>query len=160
MKYDGAYVIGLVDNVAPFAGVWIEIPILLYLSSVHGVAPFAGVWIEIVLQGVMLSMLKSHPSRVCGLKYPPAKAGGLLAVVAPFAGVWIEIIVDGFLTPFMEKVAPFAGVWIEIFKCLKSQTRRMSHPSRVCGLKFKSRGIHLSTFWSHPSRVCGLKLYA
>ena len=34
----------------------------------------------------------------------------------------------------------------------------MSHPSRVCGLKYYLKyGKTADVYWSHPSRVCGLK---
>ena len=57
------------DDVAPFAGAWIEIisPKVLYLLVL--VAPFAGAWIEI-------SDLDLYTLR---------------CTVAPFAGAWIEI---------------------------------------------------------------------
>ena len=34
--------------VAPFVGVWIEIPMLPSVLSGYTVAPFVGVWIEII----------------------------------------------------------------------------------------------------------------
>ena len=55
--------------VAPFAGAWIEIPVIQCAADRHPVAPFAGAWIEIRKN-----------------KRIPAKGG-----VAPFAGAWIEI---------------------------------------------------------------------
>ena len=54
--------------VAPFAGVWIEISWKLQILKISRVAPFAGVWIEIYNHNTGLIYLKSHPSRVCGLK--------------------------------------------------------------------------------------------
>ena len=57
------------NQVAPFAGVWIEILFRVILYYFHEVAPFAGVWIEIIVT----------VDKKVGLK------------VAPFAGVWIEI---------------------------------------------------------------------
>ena len=58
------------DEVAPFAGVWIEIEeYLINENGVYIVAPFAGVWIEIARANDRCNRLKkSHPSRVCGLK--------------------------------------------------------------------------------------------
>ena len=32
-------------------------------------------------------------------------------------------------------VTPFVGVWIETLEVTKSDTKQMSHPSWVCGLK-------------------------
>jgi len=56
-------------NVAPFAGVWIEIQGYVEKDSKTLVAPFAGVWIEITY----LHFIQKSKT------------------VAPFAGVWIEI---------------------------------------------------------------------
>ena len=58
------------SEVAPFAGVWIEISSVKPSSSgSSGVAPFAGVWIEIGPDLQIKPVESSHPSRVCGLKY-------------------------------------------------------------------------------------------
>ena len=79
------------------------------------VAPFAGVWIEIPGWGVLTGDQKSHPSRVCGLK--SSSSPSVYAechYVAPFAGVWIEIIRYTANKAVFIGVAPFAGVWIEI----------------------------------------------
>ena len=55
--------------VAPFVGVWIEMPYLSIKYWIISVAPFVGVWIEIEVTGTI----------------EKAK------LVAPFVGVWIEI---------------------------------------------------------------------
>ena len=65
--------------VAPFVGVWIEIPMLPSVLSGYTVAPFVGVWIEIELL------------QDC---YPWMQ-------VAPFVGVWIEIIFRLFSSALM-----------------------------------------------------------
>ena len=57
-------------GVAPFAGAWIEIPIVQGLCIPKTVAPFAGAWIEIFVDLKRISC----------------------CVVAPFAGAWIEIV--------------------------------------------------------------------
>ena len=78
------------------------------------VAPFAGAWIEIQKQMVSIILsLKSHPSRVRGLKYHQQAIPALSTSVAPFAGAWIEIILYYGLKR-RATVAPFAGAWIEI----------------------------------------------
>ena len=56
--------------VTPFAGVWIEIMLIVLVVEIVSVTPFAGVWIEITLRIARLPL--SHR-------------------VTPFAGVWIEI---------------------------------------------------------------------
>ena len=60
----------LIEAVAPFVGVWIEIILIEQKTSSMIVAPFVGVWIEI--DGSLC---------VTSTKY-----------VAPFVGVWIEIL--------------------------------------------------------------------
>ena len=120
--------------VAPFAGAWIEIPLITSISLVYigrslrgsvdwnwwisdwirksGVAPFAGAWIEII------RIIKDIYAKL----------------VAPFAGAWIEIAHPGSSYTTAD-VAPFAGAWIEIsffhFHCCSS----LSLPSRERGLK-------------------------
>ena len=59
-----------ITGVAPHAGAWIEISLLLSLSSMMSVAPHAGAWIEIDIR----PFCKAYPSNV-----------------APHAGAWIEM---------------------------------------------------------------------
>ena len=84
-------VIGVVLNVAPFAGAWIEMPRQIQRQKAIQVAPFAGAWIEI-----FIASLKN-----CNRP------------VAPFAGAWIEIKIST-ISSSVASVAPFAGAWIEI----------------------------------------------
>ena len=56
-------------KVAPFAGAWIEIHQVSLVSIDPDVAPFAGAWIEISYRGIPYILVKSHPSRVRGLKF-------------------------------------------------------------------------------------------
>ena len=78
--------------VTPFAGVWIEIMLIVLVVEIVSVTPFAGVWIEItaVVKAFIVSQ-RSPPSRGCGLKYYEIGEYNLDYVVTPFAGVWIEI---------------------------------------------------------------------
>ena len=56
------------------------------------VTPLAGVWIEIGTdRDCTAYRIKSHPSRVCGLKYIGITSSLGKAIVTPLAGVWIEI---------------------------------------------------------------------
>ena len=57
-------------SVAPFTGAWIEMSLIVVLSTVVAdVAPFTGAWIEIREVRTMLDLFcASHPSRVRGLK--------------------------------------------------------------------------------------------
>ena len=58
-------------------------------------------------------------------------------LVAPFTGVWIEIKNFYGAGTAKKLVAPFTGVWIEIYILdIRAASGLMSHPSRVCGLKF------------------------
>ena len=57
--------------VAPFTGAWIEIETSLnQVKMMTEVAPFTGAWIEILsFNKHFIDGIKSHPSRVRGLKY-------------------------------------------------------------------------------------------
>ena len=55
--------------VAPFMGAWIEIIVVMGGTNNKHVAPFTGAWIEIsCVTSTKVSVRKSHPSRVRGLK--------------------------------------------------------------------------------------------
>ena len=58
------------NDVAPFAGAWIEITFTGKIRTLRYVAPFAGAWIEIPSWGKIKELF----------------------YVAPFAGAWIEMI--------------------------------------------------------------------
>ena len=61
--------------VAPFTGAWIEIQVLSASMTANRVAPFTGAWIEIsAVYRPPTDSLKSHPSRVRGLKLPIFRA--------------------------------------------------------------------------------------
>ena len=77
------------------------------------VAPFVGVWIEIPLRFPKQPQKWSLPSWECGLKLPTCGMAHTRIMVAPFVGVWIEITLTHILY-VAKDVAPFVGVWIEI----------------------------------------------
>ena len=54
-------------------------------------------------------------------------------------------------------VASLADAWIKIAGTIKQIHGLMSHPSRMCGLKFSSVHICQLLISSHPSRMRGLK---
>ena len=54
-------------------------------------------------------------------------------------------------------VAPHVGAWIEIVEVERRQTRSMSHPTWVRGLKFEHLPEPLDLAGSHPTWVRGLK---
>ena len=75
--------------------------------------------------------MASHPSRVRGLKFPPAHQSAGQSSVAPLAGAWIEMI------PFLARgvhilVAPRAGAWIEIKSDCVNSVASSSRTPRGC----------------------------
>ena len=85
---------------------------------------------------IKLHFIRSHPSRVRGLKYQIDLPKNTQYKVAPLAGAWIEIWSDANILKSFG-VAPLAGAWIEIRKLEKTLGMvEQSHPSRVRGLKF------------------------
>ena len=137
-------------------------------------------WIEIINQsGRQNQPPLSHPSRVCGLKFPITQRCFLSVQSHPSRVCGLKSIKPNLFVDF-ECVAPFAGVWIEIIYSYTRDYLTMSHPSRVCGLKYRYEqifqlrdlvapfaGVWIEisiskiytnhVFRSHPSRVCGLK---
>ena len=66
----------------------------LFYPTVHlyeNVAPFAGAWIEILSDFKDGTVFESLPSRERGLKYYQNRINNATTRVAPFAGAWIEI---------------------------------------------------------------------
>ena len=61
---------------------------------------------------VRISVGKSHPSRVRGLKLITGTPVNLACAVAPLAGAWIETALTHYHTVALL-VAPLAGAWIE-----------------------------------------------
>ena len=98
--------------VAPFAGAWIEIALILTGIHLYPVAPFAGAWIEMAIAVDLIREL----------------------IVAPFAGAWIEIVNENVLIDG-NPVAPFAGAWIEISTVFPTDLAYSSLRSPERGLK-------------------------
>ena len=70
MKFFDAYNNASPEEVAPYAGAWIEIVKQGYVTADTPVAPYAGAWIEISITASSSARFKtSHPTRVRGLKY-------------------------------------------------------------------------------------------
>ena len=74
--YTGAWIeiVDLFDEetglpVAPYTGAWIEIDYVVDFNQALLVAPYTGAWIEIVIFRSSIASIKSHPTRVRGLKY-------------------------------------------------------------------------------------------
>ena len=57
-----------ITGVTPYTGVWIETLGIVYLKPYMLVTPYTGVWIETLFATGTYKGLKSHPTRVCGLK--------------------------------------------------------------------------------------------
>ena len=86
-----------------------------------------------------IQALWSHPSRVRGLKSMIEAMPLEIEHVAPFTGAWIEISFVARHYPGWIRVAPFTGAWIEIgIIRITPFSFRMSHPSRVRGLKYQA----------------------
>ena len=123
------------DTVAPFAGAWIEIFVIVVISVWTVSLPSRERGLKFVRGSGSNQHKKSLPSRERGLKFPgiaiylslitslPSRERGLKSIcynsrssflrVAPFAGAWIEIRWKR-RGRCLGRVAPFAGAWIEI----------------------------------------------
>ena len=110
LKYAVPNLLGGFFEVAPLAGAWIEIPIVVTLGGIT---------------------TPSHPSRVRGLKYDAGKACDHLIRVAPLAGAWIEIAIVYPLNVVLL-VAPLAGAWIEMAVLLGMLRVKISRTPRGC----------------------------
>ena len=132
----------------------------MYLCAIialqDNVAPFAGAWIEIRVYRLPCGEPTSLPSRERGLKSVSRIISHSLFTVAPFAGAWIEIRYSNRMNR-TNLVAPFAGAWIEITTRRIMVRRSMSLPSRERGLKLHPRYLSQSFAKSLPSRERGLK---
>ena len=62
-------------RVAPHPGAWIEISAAPSRLRKRSVAPHPGAWIEIRLAATLIEVVRSHPTRVRGLKYTINKSG-------------------------------------------------------------------------------------
>ena len=76
----------------------------------------------------------SHPTRVRGLKPPCFFIAIWHILVAPHTGAWIETLL-AWLYHRCSAVAPHTGAWIETSENHTSFAHRLSHPTRVRGLK-------------------------
>ncbi len=81
----------LINAVAPFAGAWIEIPLIAIARETSPSLPSRerGLKYETVIVSIHAQV--SLPSRERGLKFSWYNVKKLLGGVAPFAGAWIEI---------------------------------------------------------------------
>ena len=93
LKYMQHLFYSYIIRVAPFTGAWIEIlPKIRSLPQNSPVAPFTGAWIEMLVRpNCWPKIVRSHPSRVRGLKYTVQQARLRSLLVAPFTGAWIEM---------------------------------------------------------------------
>ena len=120
------------------------------------VTPYAGVWIEMpVLRVSYPDAQASLPTRECGLKFVTIKYGFLTPSHSLRGSVdWnISLLISTFTTP----VTPYAGVWIEIHFTNRKLTSYWSLPTRECGLKSLLKFPQMPRTKSLPTRECGLK---
>ncbi len=122
---------GCILWVAPLAGAWIEISGRTWNFVPTKVAPLAGAWIEIKSLIDIFRRIKSHPSRVRGLKSSPLSDQSDPIHVAPLAGAWIEIKRSTTLW-ISRSVAPLAGAWIEMITTTGGEDYGESRTPRGC----------------------------
>ena len=106
--------------VAPLAGAWVEITSYSFTLVSGAVAPLAGAWVEITITGKVADIAgASLPSRERGLKSwaVPFLISSSLPV-APLAGAWVEISSKRYKT-IGHNVAPLAGAWVEIDRAFR-----------------------------------------
>ena len=75
----------------------------------------------------------SHPTRVRGLKLFVRYQNQKLTF-APHTGAWIETFFTS-IAICLTIFAPHTGAWIETNEAVKGRITRISHPTRVRGLK-------------------------
>ena len=141
------------------------------------VTPYVGVWIETWASFQHLSMARSHPTWVCGLKLN-IHFRKILIISHTLRGCvdW-NVIGNGSLISILchtlrgcvdwnsqAKVCSFLSLghtlrgcvdWNndEVNTCIDNQ----SHPTWVCGLKHPHVIVFKTIVKSHPTWVCGLK---
>ena len=120
--------------VAPFTGAWIETWNQGWMFLAKVVAPFTGAWIETRAPVCGCSAIRSHPSRVRGLKL------GLAARLRS-----------------ATRSHPSRVRGLKHDEIIFVELEVLSHPSRVRGLKHRLPAVHRVAGVSHPSRVRGLK---
>ena len=115
-------------------GAWIEISSLPQSRERRCVAPHVGAWIEIRRSAPSISLAKSHPTWVRGLKF--------------------------YYQPQLPLKARSHPTWVRGLKSTQVAVRiakSPSHPTWVRGLKFRHRNGDLRAVGSHPTWVRGLK---
>ena len=104
------------------------------------VAPHTGAWIETSVKAAFMASIQSHPTRVRGLKRQKPVYTRHHHGVAPHTGAWIETLVK-FAIVISFCVAPHTGAWIETTQRKIGVSDKVSHPTRVRGLKPSSPAI-------------------
>ena len=93
-----------------------------------------GVWIETYHPPAGVTVFKSHPVWVCGLKPVFRFCVRRSCDVTPCMGVWIETA-EARRQVRSRRVTPCMGVWIETLSLTPLLVKAASHPVWVCGLK-------------------------
>ena len=141
LKCDIGFLKWASQQVAPFAGAWIEIVLFGNCCRVLRVAPFAGAWIEISSSHALTPVFASLPSRERGLKLLPLMQSNQRQESLPSRERGLKYKVR-YVLVILNDVAPFAGAWIEICDTHKRAHRYWSLPSRERGLKYLHRLHH------------------
>ena len=123
--------------VAPLAGAWVEINLIMRRYIAVPVAPLAGAWVEMNAQATLERLYESLPLRERGLKYENLQRMGIWEVSSlPLRERGLKLSTAQFINllvyqslPLRERglkslcyehhlgnysVAPLAGAWVEI----------------------------------------------
>ena len=100
-------------TVTPYTGVWIETFNAGFKWLFNLVTPYTGVWIETTGLEDWEIRIKSHPTRVCGLKLLRFKLFYRCHRSHPTRVCGLKLMRN--LKKFLIKVTPYTGVWIETF---------------------------------------------
>ena len=142
-------------KVTPYVGVWIETLVKITQIRCELVTPYVGVWIETWASFQHLSMARSHPTWVCGLKLN-IHFRKILIISHTLRGCvdW-NVIGNGSLISILCHTLRGCVDWNndEVNTCIDNQ----SHPTWVCGLKHPHVIVFKTIVKSHPTWVCGLK---
>ena len=106
----------------------------------------------------MIKIIRSHPTRVRGLKPVEYGATARNQSVAPHAGAWIETC-SVIWSSHKDNVAPHAGAWIETLYKYQIYANLYVAPHAGAWIETLFEGPDDECSMSHPTRVRGLKQY-
>ena len=119
--------------------------------ALEQVAPYAGAWIETRSQQSFNDYQKSHPMRVRGLKLVICLMRKPVKRVAPYAGAWIETFAIEVFSP-VPRSHPMRVRGLKRRELLLLTRLSTSHPMRVRGLKHAAAAWKIRGF---SRTLCG-----